>query len=254
MTRAIRIGLTGIAALCVAAGCSKQTRTVTLLGDSRQAGWTELFNGRDFGGWRAMDPANNKWMTAAQVSLDPEDDAKFKIVPGSGILVNGQKGNTSNFYTILEHGDCELHIEFMVPKGSNSGIYFQGRYEIQVFDSFGKEQVEFSDCGGIYARWIDNANVEGHAPRTNASKAPGQWQSFDVKFTAPRFDANGNKTANARFNWVRLNGTLIHENVELTGPTRSAMGENKEVSAGPLMLQGDHGPVAYRNIRIRLLK
>lgn len=257
MTRAMKTISVVAAALCSAAGCAKQTRTVTLVGDERQAGWTELFNGRDLGGWRPLNPADYKWMTAARVSLNPDNEATFQVIPGSGIMVNGPTGSpgkTTNIYTILEHGDCELHIEFMVPKGSNSGVYFQGRYEIQVFDSFGKEQIEFSDCGGIYARRIDNANVEGHAPRVNASKPPGEWQTFEVKFTAPRFDADGQKTANARFDWVRHNGVLIHENVELTGPTRSAMDESKEVAAGPLMLQGDHGPVAYRNIRIKLLK
>ena len=83
----------------------------------------------------------------------------------------------------------------------------------------------------------------------NASKAPGQWQSFDVVFRAPRFDKNGEKIAKARFEKVMHNGMLIHADVELTGPTR-ASAWNDEKPAGPIMLQGDHGPVAYRNIRI----
>jgi hypothetical protein len=219
-----------------------------------EPGWTQLFNGRDLGGWRPTSSGDNKWMTAAQVTLDPQDETKFKIVPGSGILVNGPAGKTTDIYTILAHADCEVHIEFTVPKGSNSGVYFQGRYEVQVFDSFGKNEETFTDCGGIYARWIDNQNVEGHAPRTNASKAPGEWQSFDVRFTAPKFDQDGKKTANARFDWVKHNGVLIHENVEVNGPTRAAMDDTKEVPVGPLMLQGDHGPVAYRNVRMRLIK
>ena len=92
----------------------------------------------------------------------------------------------------------------MVPKGSNSGVYFQGRYEIQVFDSYGVPAPKYSDCGGIYRRWDPkrgkgNEGFEGQPPRRNASKPPGQWQAFDVVFRAPRFDENGKKTANARF-------------------------------------------------------
>lgn len=238
-TRISRWCASGALLVVAAAGCSKPAAM-------------ELFNGRDLGGWKAVTPANNAWQTAAQVSLDPANDAKFRIIPGSGILVNGPEGKTANIYTLLEHGDCELHVEFTVPKGSNSGVYLQGRYEVQVFDSFGKTEVKYGDCGGIYARHIDGRDVEGHPPRVNASRKPGEWQSFDVKFTAPRFDASGKKLANARFDWVKHNGVLVHENVEVTGPTRSPLSE-EEVARGPLLLQGDHGPVAYRNLRIRLL-
>jgi hypothetical protein len=152
----------------------------------------------------------------------------------------------------MEHGDVLAHIEFMVPKGSNSGVYFMGRYEIQVLDSFGVEQPQHSDCGGIYQRWDDNRDpkgYEGRPPRVNAARAPGEWQVFDVVFRAPRFDANGKKTANAMFVRVVHNGVVVHENEEVTGPTRAAL-FNDEKPKGPLMLQGDHGPVAYRNIWI----
>ena len=88
---------------------------------------------------------------------------------------------------------------------------------------------------------------EGHSPRVNASRAPGQWQSFDVVFRVPRFDEDGRKIANARFEKVIHNGIIVHEDVEVTGPTR-ASAFNDEKPLGPLMLQGDHGPVAYRNI------
>jgi hypothetical protein len=238
--------------LAMAAGCSGHGAKAERL--NLEPGWSQLFNGRDLGGWRPRTPGDNKWMTASEVKLDPQDNTKFKIIPGSGILVNGPTGKTTDIYTILSHADCELHIEFTVPKGSNSGVYFQGRYEVQVFDSFGKDKEYFGDCGGIYARWINGQDVGGEAPRKNVSKAPGEWQSFDVKFTAAKFDKDGHKIANARFDWVKHNGVLVHENYELDGPTRAAMDENKEVHVGPLMLQGDHGPVAYRNIRMKLIK
>ncbi|MBI3417916.1 MAG: DUF1080 domain-containing protein [Verrucomicrobia bacterium] len=208
-----------------------------------------LFNGKNLAGWRQ--PVG-EWLAAAKVRLDPVDDKKFSIHSGRGVLVNSVKGRTVNLISELEHGDVEAHVEFVVPKGSNSGVYFQGRYEIQVFDSWGVEHPKSSDCGGIYERWKDNHGYEGHAPRRNASKSPGQWQSFDIIFRAPRFDANGRKLANARFVKVVHNGKVIHENVELTGPTRAATYENDEQPKGPLMLQGDHGPVAFRNLRIKL--
>jgi hypothetical protein len=139
----------------------------------------------------------------------------------------------------------------MVPKGSNSGIYFMGRYEIQVFDSYGKKEVKHSDCGGIYQRWGKHKD-NGHAPKVNAAGKPGTWQTYDVVFRAPRFDENGKKTENAKFVKVVHNGKVIHENVEVTGPTRAAMKENApEETKGPIRIQGDHGPVAYRNFRIR---
>ena len=89
----------------------------------------------------------------------------------------------------------------------------------------------------------------------NASKAPGQWQAFDVVFRAPRFDSKGNKIENAKFVKVVHNGKVVHENLEVTGPTRAATYENvPEKPRGPLMLQGDHGPVVYRNIKLKSIK
>ena len=92
--------------------------------------------------------------------------------------------------------------------------------------------------------------MEGHPPRVNASKQPGEWQSFDIVFRAPRFDASGTKTENARFVRVIHNGVVIHENVELTGPTNASAFAD-ENPTGPVMLQGDHGPVAFRNLWIK---
>ena len=102
-------------------------------------------------------------------------------------------------------------------------------------------ELKFGDVGGIY----DTA-----APKTNASKAPGEWQSFDIVFQAPRFDSAGKKTANARFLKVVLNGKVIQENAEVKGPTAASLG-GAEKPEGPLMLQGDHGPVAFRNIKLK---
>ena len=86
----------------------------------------------------------------------------------------------------------------------------------------------------------------------NASKPPGEWQTFDVIFRAPRFDGSGKKIDNARFVKVIHNGRVVHQNVEVTGPTRSSA-FNDEKPTGPMMLQGDHGPVAFRNLWLKPL-
>jgi len=207
--------------------------------------------GNDLSAWRGD---TGQWEVVGDAFANPQNEKSLSSKPGTGVILNGPTGRTSNLFSKAEFGDVEAHIEFMIPKGSNSGIYFMGRYEIQVYDSYGVEKDEYPgiECGGIYQRWDESRDpkgYEGHSPRANASRPPGQWQTFDVVFRAPRFDAAGRKLANARFEKVVHNGVVIHEDVELTGPTRAGA-YNDEKPAGPLMLQGDHGPVAYRNIRI----
>ena len=129
-----------------------------------------------------------------------------------------------------------------------------GRYEVQVLDSWGVKDLKYGDCGGIYASCSDpKPDSKGTPPRVNASKPPGEWQTFDVVFRAPRFDAAGKKTENAKFIKVVHNGQVIHENVESPRPTCAAHWLD-EKAKGPLMLQGDHGPVAYRNIMIKAVE
>jgi len=206
-----------------------------------------LFNGKDLAGWkfRGDAKAKSKWSVVKGVQLKEGMPGRFEALPGAGLLLNGGDGRGVDLLSELEHGDCELHLEFNVPRGSNSGVYFQGQYELQILDSYGKKDAEltFHDGGGIY---------NTAPPRTNACKAPGEWQTYDVVFRAPRFDAAGNKTADAKFVKVVQNGTLIHENVEVKGPPTASLG-GSEKPEGPLMLQGDHGPVAFRNIRLKPL-
>ncbi len=155
----------------------------------------------------------------------------------------------------FEHGDIELELEVMIPKGSNSGIYLQGRYEIQLLDSWGVLDAKYSDIGGIYRNWEKEPGkiYMGKAPLSNPAKAPGLWQKMKISFRAPKFDSTGKKIANARFVSVELNGVKIHDNVEVPLPTGGPL-ENNEKPMGPLMIQGDHGPVAFRNINYRLMK
>ncbi|MCK4772218.1 MAG: DUF1080 domain-containing protein, partial [Candidatus Latescibacteria bacterium] len=111
--------------------------------------------------------------------------------------------------------------------------------------------LKHGDCGGIYQRWKAGKGFEGHAPRKNASRPPGEWQTFDIIFHPPVFDAEGNKTSNGTVT-VLQNGVLIQDHVELLGSTTASMLEEGP-GAGPLYLQ-DHGsPVRYRNIWLRPL-
>lgn len=215
-----------------------------------------LFNGKDLSQWHTKQGTKGSWSVAESVSLNPENPHLFVIQPGTGIFVNAPSGEDRNLFSNTEHGDAAIHVEFNVSSNSNSGVYVQGRYEVQILDSWGKpnDHLKYGDCGGLYQRWDWKANkgYEGEAPRINASRRPGEWQSFDIIFRAPRFDDAGKKTENGRFIKVWQNGKLIHENAEVTGPTRSA-GFAEEAPLGPIMLQGDHGPVAFRNLRIRPL-
>ena len=219
-------------------------------------GWRPLFNGRDLSGWHGQDGKPHQWITTRGVIwerlLGP---TRLQAVPGPGDrMLNSLAGRTVNLVTDEKFGDVELYLEFMLAKGSNSGVYLHGLYEIQIFDSYGSvEPMKTSDCGAVYHRWIDNQGVGGSPPSRNASRRPGEWQSFYIWFQAPRFDAAGTKTHNARFLRVLHNGLSVQDNVELEGPTRAHM-NLPEAPTNPLMLQGDHGPVAFRNIYIRPLR
>lgn len=206
---------------------------------------------RDLSFWKTGDAKN--WQIAADVAADLVKDDAMKASPGVGVLANlPDSKNRSNLLSVSEYGDVEVSFDFMMAKHSNSGFYLQGRYEVQLLDSWGQQHASFGDCGGIYARRRWNPNEEmfdGHAPRLNACLAPGLWQHLEISFQAPRFDAVGKKTANARLLKVLLNGAIIHENLELTGPTGGPISE-QEAAKGPFMIQGDHGPVAFRNFKI----
>ncbi|HEX5172400.1 MAG TPA: family 16 glycoside hydrolase [Cyclobacteriaceae bacterium] len=174
---------------------------------------------------------------------------------GTGILLNvNNETKKDNLVTNFEHGDIDLELEVMIPKGSNSGIFLQGRYEVQLFDSWGQKHPAFSDIGGIYRNWEQDPEkiYMGKAPILNVAKAPGLWQKMKISFQAPRFNSAGEKIANAKFISVELNGVKIHDNVEVPKLTGAPI-ENNEKPFGPLMIQGDHGPVAFRNIRYRLM-
>lgn len=139
--------------------------------------------------------------------------------------------------------DFDLHVEFRTPftpggRGQfrgNSGVYLQDRYEVQVLDSFGLPEMD-NDCGGIY---------KVATPRVNMSYPPLRWQTYDMSFRAARYDVDGEKTENARVT-VRHNGVVIHDDVEIPGPTGGGSAEDD--TPGPIYLQDHWDPVVYRNV------
>jgi hypothetical protein len=218
-------------------------------------GWIDLSSGpKALDHWKAP---TGDWFLADAARMDPKDRRRLVGEPGVGVLVNGPKGQTPDLLSRQEFADLEVRLEFLIPQHSNSGVKLMGLYEIQIYDSYGVPDTKLtgSDCGGIYPRaellptyhHIDN----GVRPRVNACRPAGEWQTLDIVFQAPHFDGTGKKTRNARFVRVVLNDKLIHENVEVEYPTGHAWRLKKEVPAGPLLLQADHGPVAFRNIRVR---
>lgn len=229
--------------------------TVLLLAHSgasaAEGDWIELFAGKDLS---AFKEPHGTWKIVGEVELDPKNPRLLQGKDGNGIMVNGPKGRTADLLTKQEFSDVELHVEFLIAQRSNSGVKLQGQYEIQIIDLPEVKKLTGDVTGGIYPRAEQKPRYhhidDGIPPRVNAARKAGEWQTLDLIFLSPRFDASGNKTANARFLKVVVNGQVVHEDVEVKTPTGHAY-TNKEHPRGPILLQGDHGPVAFRNVRIR---
>jgi hypothetical protein len=193
-----------------------------------------LFNGSSASAWQQKrDGTDCKWTVA---------DNAFTVKPGTGDVQTKQK-----------FGDCQLHIEWKISadvKGEsqnrgNSGIYLMGRYEVQVLDSYAGKTYANGQAGSIYKQ---------HIPLVNACKPPGEWQTYDIIFTAPRFSDNGRVIEPARITVIQ-NGVLVQNNVTLWGGTQyiGLPYYEKHNDKEPLVLQ-DHGnPTSFRNIWIRQL-
>lgn len=186
-----------------------------------------LFDGSNLDAWQTPDGKPAPWAVADGAAT----------VNGKGSIVTKEK-----------FGDAQIHVEFATPTDisgdsqgrGNSGVYLQGRYELQVLDSYNNPTNPEGSCGAIYSK---------HPPLVNASRGPGEWQTYDIVFRAAKFDASGKKTANARAT-VFHNGVLIQDNVEIDGTTGSA--PNKESAEPGFIYLQDHGnPVKYRNIWVR---
>ena len=201
------------------------------------------------------------WRIVGNVRADLNKANVLTTDKGTGVLANiplaSMPADPKNPYkydlfTTLQHGDVDLELDYMMAPKSNSGVYLQGRYEVQLRDSWEVHTPNVHDNGAVYERWDEkrpegHKGYEGHAARQNASRAPGLWQHMKISFQAPRFNTNNQKTENARVIRIELNGVIIQEDIELTGPTRgSAFADEKAL--GPIRIQGDHGAVAIRNI------
>jgi hypothetical protein len=211
-----------------------------------------LFNGKDLSGWKLRgDPdkakEKSKWVVG-RCTVDEKNPSKLVVTPippeadggpAPRLLINA--ASSVDLISEQKFGDCTVEVEFMIPKGSNSGIYLMGQYEVQIYDTFGKKTLGPGDMGGIYTI---------AAPKVNVCKAPGEWQTFVIDFQAPRFE-NGKKVQNAKFLKVVFNGEVIHENVDVNKiHTGSGLNPNQEAAEGPLMIQGDHGPIALKTVRV----
>jgi len=192
-----------------------------------------LFDGKDLSLWAQKDGSAAKWKV---------ENGYFEVVPKTGEL-----------HTKDAFGDCQLHVEFAEPnppKGEdqdrgNSGVFLMGLFEIQVLDSYQSKTYADGQAAAVYGQY---------PPLVNASRPPGQWQTYDIIFRGPRFDANGKLTRPARVT-VLHDGVLVQDNVELTGPTGHHVRPPYTTTPEklPLALQDHNHPVRYRNIWIRNL-
>lgn len=192
-----------------------------------------LFNGSDFNNWVG----------------DNNETPKWKLKDGVMTVVKG----TGGIKTKQAFGNCQLHIEWRTPsvpvgegqERGNSGIFLMGHYELQVLDSYHNRTYSNGQAGSIYKQYI---------PLVNACRGPGEWQTYDIIFTAPVFKADGSLQSPARFT-VFQNGILIQNNVEVIGNTvnQGLQTYTTHSAKEPLALQDHDCPVSYRNIWIREL-
>lgn len=192
-----------------------------------------LFDGKDLSQW---------------ISSRNGEAAPWKVEDGAFTVVRG----TGDIKTKALFTDFQLHLEWKSPAvvegdgqgRGNSGVFMQGLYEVQILDSYQNETYVNGQAASIYKQSV---------PLVNATKAPTEWQTYDIIWTAPRFNADGMLISKARITVIH-NGVLVQNNVELSGPTEYiGLPKYKAHGAGPIVLQ-DHGnPVSFRNIWIRAL-
>jgi len=181
-----------------------------------ESGFVPLFNGKDTTGWKLRNPAgHNSWSVE------------------NGVLKNtvNQGEHGTDLVTEKKYWNFTVRYEFQVPDGSNSGFYLRGRHEIQILGDYKTGRPSKTGNGAIYNQT---------APSEFASKPGGEWQTVEATMVGDKIT-------------VTLNGVKIHDNVECRKPTGSQIDNNVD-EPGPIFLQGDHGTVSFRNIRIKILK
>ena len=220
--------------------------SVRHLDDEKYGDAQLIFNGKNLDEWttKADSGQADKWVVG-KASISPADPKMLVAKDGMGEMINltPEHSASRDIYSKAKFGDCRIELQVMVPQGSNSGVYVMGEYEIQVLDSWGRQKMGGGDMGAVYG---------ASPPRVNASKMPGQWQQYVIDFLAPKFDSSGQKTEKAKLLRVELNGQILHEKLVMEKETPGGVA-GKEAPTGPLMFQGNHGPVAYRNIIVKPL-
>jgi hypothetical protein len=203
------------------------------------------FNGKDFTGWKFEGHVKRNFWKVGTAQVDPKN-AKTLLVKEGGAELISAGIVAADLRTEQDFGDAIIELEFMIPPGSNSGIFVMGEYEIQILDD---PKVDPAKPGNM----DQGALVRTVAPTKLATKKPGEWQTYRIEYHAPRFDSTGKKIQNAKLVKVIVNGQTVHENVDIPGPTPGGL-TGKESPRGPLILQGGEGPVAFRNITITPLR
>ncbi len=194
-----------------------------------EEGWLTLTWGNPWDAW-----TGEGWQLV-DATLDPADPTKFLLSPGNGALVNVGP-NCKDFRSLAEFGDLEFRFQFMLPEHGDSGLYFMDRYELQLVD-------DPSACCGV---------IGAKGPRAKGYRGPGQWHVVEGKFFAPRFDKEGNKIADARFEEIRVDGVMVIGATTCDKPTGGAV-SMEEVPMGPLRFQATAGLAAIGDIRVRAL-
>lgn len=178
-------------------------------------GWVSLFDGKDLAGWKPRHGTETK---------------SWKVADGMMSNTPSEKQHGVDLVSEPKFKDFEIYLEYRIPKGSNSGLYLRGRYELQILDDFGQQPGQGSN-GAIYGV---------RAPDKNASKKPGEWQSVYARMVGQKITAF-------------LNGVKIHDNAEVLHPTGAAL-DDKQDQPGPIMIQGDHGAIEVRCVMVRPLE
>lgn len=225
--------------ICYCWGCSNGPEYLKIAGSGGiqplSTASSSLPHQVDLSNLSAFQNPGNVWQISGDINANMGTET-LKWTDGKGILMNMQK--SASIFTHLEHGDIELKFEFLLPKGGASGVLLQGRYEIELKDSWGEREITDKSCGAILGQ---------KAPAQNVAKAPGLWQTLRISFRAPLFDSGGNKLRDAIIEGVWLNGIQIHNMVKVSEPTIGA-GFQDEKAIGPLAIQGNEGQIAIRNM------
>ena len=186
---------------------AQQEKALTDQTDAADTGWVELVGDDGAVGLKKIAQGVTQ---CGDVSVSANSKV-LTAIEGTGVLAALKKVKNGNVFSKQAFGDCEVQLEFLIGKGSNSGIKLHGLYEVQLYDSHGKEKPDGTDCGGIYPHWEFKTKFwmrkltytdNGYPPLVNAAKPAGQWQTLKIVFKAPRFDDGGKKTTTQGLTWL----------------------------------------------------